>query len=278
MADSIPRATVSTSAVASVRQRPALLLMVVRVRAAEATLELGLAGVKRACEDAVRRLTRLGAAKVWAGDPHPDDQANPDPMARMRVAAAATARRMAPAGPPDRHGVNVALAALWELAGRSPEEVLTLVDRLRFEIAADAEPPDQPAGPTPWAEPEEQIQQLQRLVAQAINPPDDCAPQFLYIARPTEEQLARAAAEAYELARQQAERLARVAGRRLGGPTALNYGHTAADGRADRLMEQQRCAAVLASISYELRDGEAVSEDARATEVTISVHASYALE
>src|SRR5262249_59989418 len=86
-----PPTTVSTNATASVRIRPALLLMLVRVRAAEATLELGLAEVKQRSADAARRLTRLGAARVDAGEPHEDDRADPDPLARLR--AAATRRR-----------------------------------------------------------------------------------------------------------------------------------------------------------------------------------------
>src|SRR5262245_9114330 len=140
-----PRTTVITNAIASVRLRPALVLMLVRVRAAEATLELGLADLKQRCADAVRRLTRLGATRVETGEPHEDDRADPDPMARVRAAATPRRRRPADGALPERRGVNVTLTATWEIAGLSAEEVLGLVDRLRFDAAADADAPEPPA-------------------------------------------------------------------------------------------------------------------------------------
>jgi Protein of unknown function (DUF541) len=269
------RTTVSTNATVSVRQRPALLLMLVRVRAAEATLELGLADVKQRCADAVRRLTRLGAKRVDAGEAHSDDHANPDPMAKMRAAAMPRLGRPAAAPPAERRGVNVALTATWDIAGLSVEEVLLLVDRLRFDADANVDPTDgthPSADLPPWAGPEEQ---LRTIMAQVTDPPEDRSPKFLYVARPSDEHMARAAAEAYAAARRAAERLAHAAGRRLGELTSLSSG---ADVRADRLMERQRCAALLAASSYDLREGEVVSEDPRTAEVTLSVHATHHLE
>ena len=73
-------------------------------------------------------------------------------------------------------------------------------------------------------------------------------------------------------------RLALAAGRRLGGLTSLGYGPAVAEVRPDRLIEQQRCAALLGAGSYDLRAGEVVSEDSRAVGVTISVHVSHGLE
>ena len=126
---SSPQSTVSTDATTTIRQRPTVLLMVARVRAAEATLDLGLAQVARRAADAVRRLTRLGAARAWAGEAHLDDHADPDPLARMR----ASARRRPPAAAQaERPGVNVTVAATWDIAGLPAEGVLTLVDRLRI--------------------------------------------------------------------------------------------------------------------------------------------------
>jgi|GEM_PF-5497640 len=265
------RSTVSTDATAAIRQRPAVLLMIARVRAAEATLDLGLAEVRRQAADAVRRLTRLGAERAWAGDPHPDDQANPDPLARMR--AVAIRARPPAAALVSRPGVNVAVAATWEVAGMPAEELLALVDRLRFDAAADVEAPSTRADPSPWADPVEQVQQM---MAQAVEPLDDRSPKFLYIARPTAEQLAQATGEAYRAARRRAERLAGAAGLTVTGVSSLSYGY-AAGGRPDQLMAQQRCAALLATVCYTLGDGEVASEDPRAAEVTVSVHAVHHL-
>jgi len=271
-----PRKSVSTSGTATVRLRPALLLMLLRVRAAEATLDLGLAEVKQRCADAVRRLTRLGAARVEAGEPHEDDRAEPDPMARMRAAALQRLRRPAEAPLPERRGVNVLLTATWDIAGRPAEEVLLLIDQLRFDAATDGDPPAPPADPPPWSGPEEQLRAM--LAQAATPPPEDRSPKFLYVARPGDEQLARALEEAYGSARRAAERLAHAAGHRLGELSSLNSAPGVRDGRPDQLLERQRCAALLAASSHEPREGEVVSEDLRALEVTISVHATYHLE
>jgi hypothetical protein len=270
-----PRTTVSTTATATVRLRPVLLLMLVRVRAAAATLELGLGDVKQRCTDVVRRLTRLGATRVEAGEPHEDDRANPDPAARIQAAALPRRHRPADAPLPERRGVNVLLTAIWDIAGRSAEEVLVLVDQLRFD-AADADPPAPPAEPPAWSGPEEQMRAIMAQMTEL--PPEDLSPKFLYLARPTEEQLVRAAGEAYGVARRQAEHLAHAAGRRLGELSSLNSSAYGGDSRPDRLMERQRCAALLGASSYDLREGEVVSADSRAVEVTITVHATHHLE
>jgi hypothetical protein len=273
-----PRRTVTTFGSAAVRLRPALLIMLARVRAAEATLELGLAEVKQRCADAIQRLKRLGATWVEAGEPHEDDLANPDPMARMQAAARQAARQLRPgdAPLPKRHGVNVMLTATWDIAERSADEVLLLIDRLRFDAAADADLPDPPVKQSPRSEPEEQLQAIMAQVTEP--PPEDRSPKFLYVARPTEQQLAQAAAEACEVARQRAGHIALASGHRLGELTSLMYMPAGADSRADRLMEQQRCAALLAAGSYDLREGEVVSEDPRSAAVTVSIHTTYCLE
>ena len=275
MADQTPpRSTVSTESAVIIRQPPALLLMISRVRAAEATLELGLAEVQRRAGDAVHRLTRLGAARAWAGTPHPDDQANSDPLAaHMREAAA---RRLPPvAAIANRPGINIAVAATWNIATLTPEGVLALVDRLRFDVAADTDTPTPPAEPSKWADPMEQIQQMMARVA---TPADDLSPKFLYLARATDEQLAQAAADAYKGAQQRAERLAKAAGLRLSGVCSLSNGHIASTGRADQLMAQQRSAALLGAVGYQLAEGEVASEDPRAAEVALSVYATHYLE
>ncbi len=271
-----PRMTVSAFASANVRLRPALLIMLRRVRSAEATLEQGLADVKQRCADVGQRLTRLGATRVEAGEPHEDDLANPDPMVRIQAAALTRRHRPAEAPLPKRHGVNVTLTATWDIAERSAEDVLLLVDQLRFDAAADADPPERSAELPRWSEPEEQMRGLMAQVTEP--PPEDRSPNFLYIARPTEEQLATATTKAYGLARQRAERLATASGRRLGELTVLIFGHAGLRSRADRLMEQQRCMALLGASAYDLQEEEVVSIDSRAVEVAVSAHVTHSLE
>ncbi|AWM35600.1 DUF541 domain-containing protein [Gemmata obscuriglobus] len=263
---------VSANATAVVRQRPSVLLMIARVRAAGATLDASLAEMHQLADDTVRRLMRLGATRAWAGDSHPDDQADPDPIARMRAAAGRGARG---ATPEDRRGVNVAVAATWDITGLSADAVLSLVDQLRFDVAANVNPsePTSEREPLPWADPAAQIQ---HMIAKATQPEDDRSPKFVYIARPTDEQLTRASAEAYRAARGRAERLARAAGRQLGVVSSLNYGH-AASVRPDRMMTDQRCSALLAAVGYVLEEDEVASDDPRATELAVTVHVSHYL-
>ena len=278
MSDSTPpRSTVAASATVIVRQPPSLLLMVARVRSAKATLELGLADAKQQAADAARRLARLGATKVWSGEPHTDDHAQADPMARMQPAA--MARHLPPGSvPARRRGVNVAVMATWDLAGKSAEEVLLLVDRLRFDAAANVDDPDAAETPgelPPWADPEEHLKQMMARAAEP--PPEDCAPKFVYIARPGEDQLVSAMTEAYQSARQKAERLAAAAGKRLGELASIHSSYPATDVRPDRMMEQQRCRAVLAAGGYQLPEEEALSEDPRAAEIVIAIHVTHNL-
>lgn len=67
---------------------------------------------------------------------------------------------------------------------------------------------------------------------------------------------------------------------RLAGlPRIHHFGAgAAADGRHDKLMERQRCAALLAGSSYDLRENEIVSDDLRSAEFTVSVNVTYSLE
>ena len=271
-----PRTTISTSASVSVRLRPTLLVMLRRVPSAEATLEQGLTDVRVRSEDISRRLKRLGATSVVAGEPHEDDVANPDPMARFQAAAQAFRHRPADTPLPKRRGVNVTLTATWDIAARSASEVLLLVDQLRFDAAVDVDPPERRVASPAWEDPEAQMREF--MAQMTAPPPDDHAPQFLYIARPTDEQYATATAQAYQLACRRAERTAAATGRRLGALTYLTYANAGIEMRADRLLEQQKCQALLGASSYELQEDEVVSTDSRAAVVSISIHLTHALE
>lgn len=272
-----PRATANANASVTVRCRPTVMLLVLRVRSEQATLELGLADAKRQSDEVGRRLTKLGATRVWAGEPHQDDQADTDPMARMQAAAASRMKRTAGAPADRRPAVNITLAASWDVAGKPVEEVLLLVDQLRFDVALDEEP--QPKAETPdWSDPVASIQKMMTAMSAAAEPkPGDRSPTFLFIARPDDGVLAGAAGDAFRHARGKAERLAHAAGRRLGEVSSVMYGHAGAE-RPDRLMERQKWNAVLSAACYDLQDGDAATDDPRAAEVTLSVHATFVLD
>ena len=270
------RTTVTSNGVATVLQRPALLLMKLRVLASEGTLELGLGKLKEQCEATTRWLTRLGAARVTTGEPHFADQADLDPVSKMRAITGRASRKRPAADVPGgtNRGVRAVLTAVWEVASMTTEEVLVLVDRLRFEAAGDGTASDAPEEPPSWTPPEEQIREM---MAQLHQPPaDDPAPVFLFVSRPGAAQLESATAEAFSRAREGAEQLARAAGMRLGKLSAVHGGGATLD--AARLMDRQRCAALLAGCTYYPRDDEIVSDDPRSVEFKVSVLASYHLE
>jgi hypothetical protein len=281
MADAnVFRRSISTTGTVTVRQRPSLLLMKVRLRATEPTLELGLAKLKAQCEAASQWLRRLGADRVEFGEPHFDDQTDKDPVTKMRVVAArAMGKHLGAAAPaPRQRGVNVVATAVWPIEALSADETLVLLDRLRFEAAEDAGPAEAAEEPPPsWASPEEQMREMMARMQQP--PEDDRTPQFLFVFRLAEEQAEKATAEAFSRAHRNAERLARAAGLRLGGLTSLHYSHGAGgENRPDKLMERQRCAALLAGSSYDLREHESVSDDPRPAEFIVSVTAGHWLE
>ncbi len=271
------RTTVSGSGVVTVRQRPSLLLMTIRLRAVEATLELGLAKLKARREAASGWLKRLGAARVDFGEPHFDDQGPQGALMKMQaVTAMALGQPVAGAATEGRdRAVNLVVTAQWDIAALSAEQTLVLVDRLRFEAAEDVGPTEPAEEQPSWTTPEEQLRQI---MTQLHPPPRDIgAPQFLFIARPGDEQREKATAEAFGRARQNAEQLARAAGMRLGRLSMVHFG-TPGVVDADRLMDRQRCKMLLAGSSYDLGDQESVSDSSRAVESTVTVSVSYALE
>jgi hypothetical protein len=277
--DTHSQTRVMSSGTVTVRQRPSLLLMKVPLHAAEATLELGLTRLKKQCEAASQWLKRLDALRVEFGEPHFAGQADTDPLKQMRAATAlalgqATAKK--PSGERKRD-VNVVLTALWDIAAMSAEQTLVFVDRLQFEAAPDAGAAEPAEETQPWATPEEQVHRFMAHIAQP--PADDRAPQFLFIAQLSEEQLAKASAEAFTLARQNAERLARTVGMRLGKLGFVHYGVGAPEiTRADKLLQRQRCGALLAGTSYDLGEHEIVSDHPQSAEFTVKVDVHYQLE
>jgi hypothetical protein len=235
--------------------------------------------MKAQSEAASQWLKRLGAVRVDFGEPHFDDQTDKDPLTRMRAESVKAMGKRLGAAPPEarERGVNVVVTALWNIASLSAEAVLVLLDRLRFEAAEDTAPAEAGEEPQPWANPAEQFRDM--IVQMQQPPKDDAAPKFLFIAQLSDQQLERASAEAFARARANAQRLARATGRRLGGLTSVHFGYGGRhDGRTDKLMERQRCGALLAGTSYSLEENEIASDDPRPAEFTLQVNVHYALE
>lgn len=279
--DAAKRTTCMATGTATVRRRPSVLLMKLPLKTSAATLDLGLAQSQTRREAAANWLRGLGADRVDAGEPHFPDQAEMDQATRIRVATAKNRPRLpgaeAPPAEPDR-GVRVVLTATWDISGMSADEALLLLDRLRFESAPPppAESVESADELQPWSDP---TQIMQAMMRQMTEPPaEDLAPQFLFITRLADDDLARATADALAAARASAGRLARAAGLNVGGLASIHVSRSGPpDGRHDQLMERHRCAALLAGTSFDPREGDVVSDDPRAVDVGVSVSATYVL-
>lgn len=272
-----PRVSFAGQGTVTVRRRPALLLMLVKLRAAEVTLELGLKQLKRRCDATAKLLTRLGAARVDCGDPHFDNQAEKNPMARMAAEIAPRMSGRPAAEPAAVRGVNAVLTAVWDIAALTADETLILVDRLSFEAAADPEPADAPEEPKGWATPEEQ---LRTIVAQTLHrrPAEDKGPQFLFVSRLDEQELERAMAEAFGRAVRTAERLARTAGLKPGRLTIVQHLPSTMGNRTDLLMDRQRCVGLLVGSTFDPGDGDVISDSPKAAEFAVTMHAHYSTD
>ena len=277
--ESEEQARCSVAGTAVVRRRPSVLVMKLPLKAAGATLDLGLARSRTQREAAAGWLRGLGADHVEIGEPHFADQAEMDQATRIRaVTAAARPRRPgadAPAADAAR-GVRVVLTATWDISRLSADEVLLLLDRLRFESAPPA-PPAEPAEEQPaWTDPAEAVM---RVMQQFTEPPaENLAPQFLFVTRLAADEVERATADALAAARRSADLVARAAGRRVVGLSSV-IGHRAAvpDGRHDQMVERNRCAALLAGTTFVLREGDVVADDPRAVDVVVTLNATFTL-
>lgn len=221
------------------------------------------------------RLTRLGASSVEMGEPYLDERAEVDPISRARAALKSRVQQVKHSLP-EQPGANVTLSATWDIGSLSADQTLLLVDQLRFDAAVDAEIKPSNPSTSEWQDPEAKLTAM--LASLSTPPPADLSPQFLFIARPTDEQLLVATTDAYNSATKIASRLAKATGRVLGELTSINHTQSLAEGRADRILERQRCLALIESSTFTLLEGDVASEDARMIDIKVTVHTNFKLE
>lgn len=273
--------TVHCNASVSVRTRPSTLLLKTRLRVDGATLELRLEKLKKLCQMTAEWLKRLGAKQVDFGDPYFSSQASKDPLKRLHPTARALTKPPAAGSGRDRaRDVEVIVTALWDISTLTAEETLILMDQLWFEIIPEteaAETPETALETSRWSA-EANVQEIVNQVMRRLEPGEEPV-QFLCISRLDERQLDAAAAQAYVQAHEQAERLARASGKRLGKLLTINSLSRHMDAlRPDRLMDRQRCMAILSGTSYEMGENEIIFDDARAADFTFQMSCTYGLE
>lgn len=276
MNDKMRSPTVTTNGKEMIQLRPSLMLMLTRIRAAAATLELSLEDVQKQCRETTQRLLRLGATQVDAGEPHEDETADTDPTARLRTTFRVRIPRLSKAQLPERPGINVLLTARWNVEDMSAEQILVLVDQLRFDSASTAEPPAESVETTTWEEPIEKYMEMMTKLHDEV--PIDLKPQFLFITRPNEEALSRATSRAFEMSKRIAERLAKAAGKTLGELSSVSSSGVALENTHEKILAQHQFSSALNSSSYELLPEELVSDDVRPVSASVSLHATYVLD
>lgn len=265
---------VSTSAEVNINLRTSRLLMFLRLRVERATRELGLIELRAKFEECARRLTSLGAIEVGGGDPEDDQQAEFNPMAMARSRYRPRPGRSPNTSLPERPAVNMLLTAVWDVESASSEQFLLLRDRVQYEMSI--EPSERPASnrTAPDFDPADH---LRSALAQIENPPPDLSPHFLYLGKPTEEQILAAVTEARGKALAEAERLAQVAGGRLGALSYITSSTTKIGMSSFRDINDSLFKGLLAKSTYELRDGEVGASTRRTLGTSVTVHLTYEL-
>lgn len=136
--------TITVSGRANLRLYPSKLILVGKVEVVGRTLQLAM-GESEERKAAIRQwLERLGCDEVEFGQPRFPDQAEPDAHTHTRrhMSMVGALSRLAGREPePDvnHRSVVYVYAACWNIEGMPPEETLVLADRIRFELAEDAD-------------------------------------------------------------------------------------------------------------------------------------------
>lgn len=278
MSESTRHTNISSTGSVTIRRPPSLLLMKMTLRASEATLALALTKLNKLSAASTDWLNRLKASPVEFGEPSFTNEADADPVAQVQARARRMMQQNAPKQPSKSGKCEVCrvVTALWDIESMSAEEILVFVDRLQFELSSEAESNESAENPS-WVSQEEQFANFISSM-QAPPLPDD-RPQFLYISRLTVEEREKALAKALGFAYAKAETLARAAGWKLGPLSMLS--EQSGDyslGRTDRMMNRQRCGAMLAGSSYDLKENDMVSDNPRSMEFVVVVHTHHTLE
>jgi hypothetical protein len=255
------------------RQRPSQLLLVITLKAVAATLELQLTKLQQQREASTKWLMRLGAARVDVGAAHFPDQAPKDPMMHAQLR---TMQRMSGKSTSEekKEGVRAVLTAIWDIGALSAEQLLVLLDRLRFETAVIPTTTEETEEPSPWSSPEEYMRSMMDRMRSGAHADDD-APEFFFIAKASEEQRTKALAEALARARSDAERVAQFLGVRLGHLTSLTQTNREMEHAAHRMIERQRCWGRLNGSAYMPGECEVLSDTPLPSEFGVTVHVQY---
>ena len=210
-----PEATVSSMGVATVEKQPQFLRMNCDLQVEGPNLKDALARLKARREQLRTSLARLGAveATIDLGEPKVVDANSGDrrdAMARMMRQRMASTKPAAGAAPAKTVTVYASIKCDWPLKGETTEESLIASTELQDKIK-DAKLFDAPKSPARQEEEEEGA--VDQSNDQGPRPGE---PVFVYVAKISPAEEARAAADAFAKSKDAASRLAKAAGAALG--------------------------------------------------------------
>lgn len=277
-----PRSTVSARGVARVRQRPSFLVMIGRIDASAATLELALKNLRQKRVAVSQWLDRLEAQSPEFGEPRFADQTEPDPVTMAHKMARRRLRQGRPATSQKNNGkktVVVSYSARWPIDTKSSDEVLIFVDRLQFEAAdlpeAEAESPK--ASEQAWES--DPVEHMQSLLSDMTRETEGDETHFLFLSRISADQYEEALARAFKDAQSKAAIVARAAGAELDELVTAHYSPAETDG-VNHMQEIHRRTSMplLNETPLGMSKDDCISESPRMIEFVISMHVTYGIK
>jgi uncharacterized protein YggE len=220
-----PQEAITGMGMVTVPAEPSRVRMVVEVLGTGKSLEEALGNLKDRQEAAKLQLDALKAdkASIKIGSPTmstlPADQ-RMQMMIRQRMMN--RGRAAAKKEKPKTYTLTATLTAEWPLTAASPEQLLLSVHQLQEKVkAADLAGAKSLEKATP--EEEEEAEEMQEMTASDDNEKVELGvPHFVYVARISDEQRAKAMAEAFQKAKTQAMQSAQAAGIELGELKGVN--------------------------------------------------------
>jgi uncharacterized protein YggE len=278
---SVPDA-ITGNGTATIKKSPDVIRMQIQLSADGKSLKEALTKLSQRKEAAKKKLAGLGAAdnavtfedvRTEAADPR---QAM-ERMMRQRMGMRAGGNRPT-TGPAGGAGGNVkvvvTLKAQWPLAGKSPEDVLVAAHELQEKVKA-ADLADMKTA---------SLEEQEAREEQAGNDPSEQGPApgepvFLFVARISDEERAKAMADAFNKAKAQAQDLAKAAGAQLGALKQIS-GQVAPDVNAMQYqyMQYARYQGIYNDVTNSGDANEAIGMQPGAVTTRVAVSASFAIK
>lgn len=283
--DSAP-GTVTTSGVATVKMRPTVLRMRIELSEKKPTAEESVQKIKNRQEAVKLQLEAFGAevgSIVVSPLSLPSGEDNAEQRMRQMAMYQMQSQGRTPKALQLPKSVNVTstVTAEWPLAIESDSERLLFVVGLEDKVVeADLAGVKEPKELTP--EEEEFQAEMQEMMAQysyGSNETQPGQPQFVYVAKISDEQRSSALAEAFKQAKAKAQRLADAAGVGLGQLRSLDEGSGAGGpDYASQYMEYAMAMQRGITSLGEMNKNESISTNPGDITFQVTIQATFELE